>query len=126
MGIVSLSRVLLIVDDSPAVRSAVGDFLARVGDWESVLTARDAGEGLLLAAEHHPDAIVLDNRMPGGDGIDVLGELRRTCPQARIVMHTSEDSWLLRERASDLGADGFLAKGRPLDELATLLDASAA
>lgn len=118
--------MLLIVDDSPAVRSALGDYLARIGGWESVLTAGDAGEGLLLAAAHHPDAIVLDNRMPGGDGIEVLGDLRRTCPQARIVMHTSEDSWLLRERASDLGADGFLAKGQPLDELATLLDVSAA
>lgn len=119
-------RVLLIVDDSVAVRSAVGAYLARVGDWEAVLTARDAGEGLLLAVEHCPDAIVLDNKMPGGDGIEVLGDLRRTCPEARIVMHTTEDSWLLRERANDLGADGFVAKGRPLDELASMLDAPAA
>lgn len=36
-------------------------------------------------------------------------------------MHTSEDSWLLRERASTLGADAFVEKGRPLDELASTL-----
>jgi len=91
------------------------------GDWDAVLTAPDAGAGLQLATEHHPDAIVLDNRMPGGDGIEVLPDLRQACPDARIVMHTSEDSWLLRERASTLGADAFVEKGRPLDELASTL-----
>jgi len=119
-------RVLLIVDDNTALCAAVRAYMARVGDWDAVLTAADAGAGLELATEHRPKAIVLDNRMPGGDGIDVLAELRSACPAARIVMHTTEDSWLLRERASELGADGFVAKGRPLDELASLLTAGAA
>src|SRR5579884_1224347 len=78
-------RTVLIVDDSAVLRRTLASYLSHAGGWEAVLTAPDAGSGLLLAAKHTPDAIVLDNRMPGGDGIDVLHDLRRTCPAARIV-----------------------------------------
>ena len=120
-GSVPRPRTVLIVDDSAVLRGTLASYLSHEGGWEAVLTAPDAGSGLLLAAKHLPDAIVLDNRMPGGDGIDVLLDLRRTCPGARIVMHTTEDSSGLRERASELGADAVVAKGRPLDELVTEL-----
>ncbi|HET7530116.1 MAG TPA: response regulator [Mycobacteriales bacterium] len=114
------SRVLLIVDDSSAIRSVVGSYMSDVAGWQ-VVTAADAGTGLLLAVEHEPAAIVLDNRMPGGDGIEVLPDLRRTCPEARIVMHTSEDVIDLRDSAARLGADALVPKGRPLHELAAVL-----
>jgi DNA-binding NarL/FixJ family response regulator len=115
---------LLIVDDSAAVCSALQVYMSRVAGWPVVLTAPDAGRGLLLAVEHAPEAIVLDNRMPGGDGIEILADLRRTCPAARIVIHTSEDTIDLRDRAQQLGADAIVEKGRPLDELAALLGAA--
>lgn len=114
------SRVLLIVDDSSAIRSVLGSYMADVAGWQ-VVTAADAGTGLMLAVEHEPAAIVLDNRMPGGDGIEVLPDLRRTCPRARIVMHTSEDVIDLRDSAARLGADALVPKGRPLQELAAAL-----
>jgi DNA-binding NarL/FixJ family response regulator len=114
--------VLLIVDDHEAVRTVVGSYLAKVGGWDVVLTAPDAGRGLVLAAEHSPDAIVLDNRMPGGSGLDVLADLRRACPGARIVMHTTEDAPELWVEAHARGADALVRKGRPLDELAAELD----
>jgi DNA-binding NarL/FixJ family response regulator len=118
---VSAPRTVLIVDDNSALSSTLAAYLARVGHWDAVLTAPDAMTGLHLAAQQRPTAIVLDNRMPDRDGIDVLCELRSACPDARIVMHTTEDTSLLRERARELGADGFVAKGRPLDELASQL-----
>jgi DNA-binding NarL/FixJ family response regulator len=120
-GTVPRLRTVLIVDDSAVLRRTLASYLSHAGGWEAVLTASDAGSGLLLAAMHCPDAIVLDNRMPGGDGIDVLHDLRRTCPAARIVMHTTEDSSGLRERANELGADAVVAKGHPLNDLVTLL-----
>jgi len=96
--------------------------MKRTGAWTVVLTANDAGRGLLLASEHQPAAIVLDNRMPGGDGIDVLEALRNTCPESIIVMHTSDDSTDVRLAAERLGADAVVSKGRPLDELAAFID----
>ena len=116
---------LLIVDDNPTLCTALRDYMSRVAGWLHVLTAPDAGRALLLAAEHAPDAIVLDNRMPGGDGIEVLPDLRRTCPDAMIVLHSSDDTIDLLDEAVRLGADGVVAKGRPLDELAALLRDSA-
>jgi two-component system NtrC family response regulator len=118
-------ETLLIVDDNSAVCSALRAYMSRVAGWGNVLTATDAGRGLMLAVEHHPAAIVLDNRMPGADGIDVLIDLRRECPDARIVMHTSEDTIDLRDRAEKLGADAVVPKGRPLDELAAVLEVPA-
>lgn len=112
---------LLIVEDNPAVRSVVEAYMSRHGDWATVLTAPDAGRALMLAAEHEPSAIVLDNRMPGGDGIDVLPALRRTCPDAVIVVHTSDDSSEVRAAAEVSGADAVVGKGQPLDELVAIL-----
>ena len=120
----SADPVLLIVDDNAAVRSALGAYMSRVAGWTTVLIAEDAARALEIAADQCPDAIVLDNFMPGGNGIDVLPDLRRACPAARIVMHTTDDTAELRDQASALGADAVVHKGRPLDELALLLDAA--
>lgn len=118
----TVDRTLLIVEDNAAVSAAIGSYMSRHGRWTIVLTAHDAGRGLLLAAEHQPEAIVLDNRMPGGDGIDVLEALRNACPESIIVMHTSDDSTDVRLAAERLGADAVVSKGRPLDELAAFID----
>ena len=115
-------RTLLIVEDNAAVCAAIRSYMARVGGWTVVLTANDAGRGLMLACEHKPEAIVLDNRMPGGNGIDVLEALRQSCPDSIIVMHTSDDSTDVRLAAEQLGADAVVSKGRPLDELAAFID----
>jgi DNA-binding NarL/FixJ family response regulator len=115
-------RTLLIVEDNAAVSAAIRSYMSRLERWSVVLTAGDAGRGLLLAAEHQPEAIVLDNRMPGGDGIDVLEALRNACPEAIIVMHTSDDSTDVRVAAERFGADAVVSKGRPLDELAAFID----
>jgi DNA-binding NarL/FixJ family response regulator len=115
-------RTLLIVEDNLSVCAAIRSYMSRYGRWSEVLTANDAGQGLMLAAERQPEAIVLDNRMPGGNGIDVLEDLRGACPDAIIVMHTSDDSTDVRLAAERLGADAVVSKGRPLDELASFID----
>jgi two-component system NtrC family response regulator len=115
-------QTLLIVDDNTNLLTVLRSYMSSIAGWDTVLTAGDAGRALLLATEHAPAAIVLDNRMPGGDGIEVLSDMRRACPDARIVMHTSEDTIDLRDAAERLGADAIVAKGLPLDELAALLD----
>ena len=115
---------MLIVDDNESVRSVLAAYMSRIAGWSTVLAANDATAAVSLAQEHDVDAIVLDNYMPGGDGIDVLPELRRLCPNARIVMHTTDDSGDLRAQAHEHGADAVMLKGRPLDELAELLAAA--
>lgn len=115
---------VLIVDDNDAVRSVLAAYMSRVAGWPTVLAAQSANAALTIAQENDVDAIVLDNFMPGRDGIDVLPELRRLCPDARIVMHTTDDSGDLRRQAEAQGADAVVLKGRPLDELAEILAAA--
>ena len=118
------ARTILIVEDNSAVAAALHAYFSRVERWPVVLTASDAQTGLMLAVEHQPEAIVLDNRMPGGSGVDVLSALRHACPNAVIVMHTTEDTIDLRDEAERRGADAIVTKGRPLAELAALVRAS--
>ena len=113
---------MLIVEDNQMVTSAIRAYMSLHGRWDVVLTASDAGRGLLLASKYQPEAIVLDNRMPGGDGIDALEALRGACPEAIIVIHTSDDSSDVRQAAERLGADAVVCKGLPLDELAAFID----
>ena len=113
---------LLIVDDSPSVCAALRVYMSRVEGWKTILTASDAAAGLDLAVAHAPTAIVLDNKMPPGrDGIELLPDLRQMCPSARIVMHTSEDTFGLRDLAVRRGADAIVPKGQPLDELVAVI-----
>ena len=96
---------MLIVDDNESVRSVLASYMSRIAGWPTVLAAHDATAAVSLAQEYDVDAIVLDNYMPGRDGIDVLPELRRLCPNARIVMHTTDDSGDLFAQAREHGAD---------------------
>ena len=119
---VTTTGTLLIVDDNVAVCTALRAYMSRVEGWSTVLTAPNAAAAVDLATAHSPAAIVLDNKMPPGqDGVDALAALRRACPDARIVMHTTEDTLDLRVRATRLGADALVPKGQPLDELAALI-----
>src|SRR4029079_18454802 len=94
---VTITGTLLIVDDNVAVCTALRAYMSRVEGWSTVLTAPNAAAGLDLATAHSPAAIVLDSKMPPGqDGVDTIAELRRACPDARIVLHTTEDTLDLR------------------------------
>ena len=67
---------VLIVDDHPVVRQGLRALLAVQDGIEVVGEAGDGAAALALAAERDPDVILLDLKLPGMDGIAVLGELR--------------------------------------------------
>src|SRR5438270_11397547 len=81
------SRVL-VVDDSAAVREGLRALIATDRSLRTVGEAANADEGLELARTLSPDIILLDNEMPGMNGIELLPALRRELPGTRIVMFT--------------------------------------
>jgi DNA-binding NarL/FixJ family response regulator len=101
---------LAIVDDHPVVRSGLRAYLALFGDLEVVAEAGSTEEALAAVCAHSPDLVLLDLRLPDGDGLHLLATLKRAAPGARVLILTSfldEDD--LRA-ALRLGASGYLLK----------------
>ena len=101
---------ILVVDDHTLFRRGLTALLARDPQLEVAGDAADAGEALRRAAELRPDLILLDNHLPGVNGVDALPALLEAVPGVRILMLTvSEDE---HDLAATLrgGASGYLLK----------------
>jgi two-component system nitrate/nitrite response regulator NarL len=112
---------VLVVDDHTLFRRGLIALLAGDGRFTVVAEAGDAGEAQRRAAETQPEVILLDNHMPGVNGVDALAGLREVAPQARVLMLTvSEDE---RDLAAALrgGASGYLLKTADSDDLASAI-----
>jgi two-component system response regulator MprA len=105
---------VLVVDDDPAVRSAISRAL-RV-DYD-VDEASDGSEALAQHAASSADAIVLDLLMPGIDGLEVCRTLRRREDAVPILVVTARDAVEDRVEGLDAGADDYLVKPFAIDEL---------
>lgn len=108
---------ILVVDDHTLFRRGLIALLARDPLLEVIGDAADAGEALRRAKESQPDLILLDNHLPGVNGVDALPALREAAPAARILMLTvSEDEHDLATALRN-GACGYLLKTVESDAL---------
>ncbi|MEO7760518.1 MAG: response regulator transcription factor, partial [Casimicrobiaceae bacterium] len=83
---------ILVVDDHTLFRRGLTALLARDPRLQVVGDAADAGEALRRAEELQPALILLDNHLPGVNGVDVLPALREATPGVRVIVLTvSED-----------------------------------
>ena len=108
---------ILVVDDHTLFRRGLTALLARDPQLVVVGDAADAGQAQRKAQELQPDVILLDNHLPGVNGVDALPALHAAAPDARILMLTvSEDA---NDLAAALrgGAIGYLLKTAEGDAL---------
>lgn len=112
-----MTRRILIVDDEDDIREVAQMSLEMVAGWE-VVPARSGEEGVRLAAEHQPDAILLDVMMPGMDGPATAQRLREQADTASIpvILLTAKVQPADRRRFEGAGVAGVLAK--PFDPMA--------
>ncbi len=108
---------VLIVDDHPVVRRGLRVLLEVQDGIEVVGEAGDGATALALAAERVPDVILLDLKLPGMDGIAVLGELRSRESAARVLVLTSATEPASASLAVRSGAAGLLYKDVDPDAL---------
>ncbi len=99
---------VLIIDDEEAVCWSLERALGREG--YSVAVAASAEQGLKLAAERRPDAVILDVRLPGMDGLTALGKLRETVPDVPAVVITAFGNLSTAVQAIEGGAFDYLTK----------------
>jgi len=106
---------LLVVDDQAMVREGFAALLSAQPDIEVVGTAEDGRAALAAVAEHRPDVVLMDVRMPVLDGIAATREL--AADPARVLMLTTFDLDDHIYDALRAGASGFLLKHAPAAEL---------
>ncbi|GAA4658512.1 response regulator [Arthrobacter cryoconiti] len=114
---------VLVVDDQAMVRQGFAALLGAQPDIEIVGQAEDGAQAVALAAEHHPDVVLMDVRMPVMDGLEatrlILADGARTSGggDVHVLMLTTFDVDDYVYDALKLGASGFLLKDALADEL---------
>ncbi len=100
---------VLIVDDSPDIRALIRVILESKGHTVAA-EAGDGESGLRAFSELRPDVVLLDIIMPGKSGLEVLEEIRRLDPGARVFMVTAVEQDDINRRLLLLGASGIIYK----------------
>ena len=104
---------ILVVDDEEDVRESLGNFLARRIDC--VLEKAASGEEALNKLKNgNFDLVLLDIKMPGLSGIDVMKEAAKLCPQTKFLAISGYDSDEVADEALKAGAADFVTKPQTL------------
>ena len=111
-------KVLLVDDEDDFVKSLSERIQMR--DLESDV-AFNGEQALSLLGEDIPDVLVLDLKMPGLDGMEVLRRVRKTYPDLQVIMLTGHGSEKDEEEARRLGAFEYLQKPTEIDKLVEII-----
>jgi DNA-binding response OmpR family regulator len=103
---------ILIVDDDESIRALIQKVL--VCRQRTVLTAEGGRKAVNLFRRERPDITILDLKMPDMSGLDVLKEIREMDPSATVIIFSGTVAEALEQKARELGASDFVAKGGPV------------
>jgi two-component system response regulator (stage 0 sporulation protein F) len=99
---------MLIVDDEAPVREVLSDYFTERG--YVVIAAADGEEALAVFVRERPDIVLLDVRMPGLDGLQVLKRLRAIDPDVAVIMVTANEDVAIARETLSVGAFDYVAK----------------
>ncbi len=117
---------VLVADDSPLVRRRLIKLLARRRLDAQVRESQDVPSTLAAIEKERPNALILDVRMPGGSGFDVLSHIQRCNLAIRVIVLTNFATEVNRKRSLKLGAHFFFDKTRQFDRALDALVAGTA
>jgi two-component system, NarL family, invasion response regulator UvrY len=110
-------KKVLLVDDHPAVSQRIGELLSITMPHVEMVSASSGEQGLAMAAEQTFDLVLLDLRLPGCGGIDVLRELRVSKPRLPVIIISSLPESPYATLARRAGAHGFVTKSALAQDL---------
>ena len=116
---------LLLVDDHPVVRDGLRGMFSADPRFEVVGEAGDGAEAVTAAQKLRPDVILMDLRMPGGDGVTAIRTLAERGVPSRVLVLTTYDTDGDVIAAMEAGAIGYLLKDSPREELFRAAEAAA-
>ena len=99
-----------IVDDSEMMRERLTESVADIAEVEIVGQSGDPLEALDSIRKSHPDVVILDIRLPGRSGIDVLKDIKKESPAPIVIMITNYPYRQYRQGCMAAGADYFFSK----------------
>jgi DNA-binding NarL/FixJ family response regulator len=108
---------VLVADDHAVVREGIRHVLAATHGFDIAGEAASGREAVDLASSCDPDVVVLDVSMPDGTGLEVIGDVRRVAPQARVLILSVHDEAEYVLEAVRAGAHGYLRKDSSPTEL---------
>ncbi len=113
---------IIIVDDHEVVRLGLRALLDRYPDFSVVDEAGSAKEAVQKVLQHRPEIVVMDIRLPGGNGIEACREIVAQSPESKVIMLTSfaEDDMLFEAIAA--GAAGYVLKQIGGDDLVRAIE----
>jgi len=109
---------VMVVDDHPVVREGLVALLEDDPEFRVVGSIGTAESALAMAAQAHPDVVLLDLELPGMNGVDATSRLATSVPNARVVVFTAYDTDERVFGAIKAGAKGYLLKGASAAEIA--------
>lgn len=112
-----------MVDDSPAVRDAICQFIDRATPFKACCAAGDGVAAVEKAKERAPSLVVLDLSMPGMNGVEAASVLRGMLPGTKIVGFTTFDEEFRRSLFAHTSFDMVLSKHEGLAKLAEAINA---
>jgi DNA-binding NtrC family response regulator len=108
---------ILVVDDDPASRDSLHDVLVDAGYQVTAVSSGEEGLEAIKTADY--DLVVTDLRMPGMDGISLLREVRKLCPQTLVILITAHASVDTAVAALREGAHDYMLKPLVYDDVIT-------
>lgn len=108
---------VLVVDDHVSFAEALGTAIDLQDDLHCVGSASTLRDAMRLAEQHAPEVVLMDVRLPDGDGIEGTRRLKEHSPRSRVVILTAYTDLELMARAASGGAAGFLPKESPVGEI---------
>jgi len=101
---------LVIIEDQTAIREMLAELLALDPQYRLVGQCGEGQEGLQMCLDLKPDLIVLDAKLPGLNGVDLLRRLSKKLPTARVLVFSGHENPVVVRQMLEAGAHGFVEK----------------